>query len=143
MWTSNSYNLYLRFSHLILNWKHDTDALKSKYCSSEENWKLFKTGEPWNWVRAGERCWEDVVEDDAETNKLQDVGEDRAGREVLEIPDAADEDDWQEKDSNVDPVVPAGSKVSLYDLNKTIIVTQEMLENVEGTGIMFCATKSM
>ena len=44
--------------------------------------------------------------------------EDRAGREVLEVPDAANQDDRQQQDGDVDPVVPAWRKVSLYNLKK-------------------------
>ena len=107
---------YLRFTHLVFNRKNNAYSLKSKNGSSKEDGEFFRAGEPRHTAGVWQRLVEDVVEDDSETHELEDVGEHGAGGEVLEVPDAADHDDRQEQDSDVDPVVPAWRKVSLYNL---------------------------
>ena len=107
---------HLRLGHLILNWKHNADSLKSKDGCPEKDWELFWTCEPGNRGGAGDGSGKDVVEDDAKTSKLQDVCQDRAGREIPQVLDAADEDHRNQEDSNVEAVVPVKSEVGLHNL---------------------------
>ena len=110
---------YLRFTHLVFNRKNNAYSLKSKNGSSKEDGEFFRAGEPWHTAGVWQRLVEDVVEDDSQSDKLEDVGEDGTGGEVLQVPDAADQNDWDQEDGNVDSVIPTRGQVGFnYLTNK-------------------------
>ena len=110
---------YLRFTHLVFNRKNNAYSLKSKNGSSKEDGEFFRAGEPRHTAGVWQRLVEDVVEDDSQSDKLEDVGEDGTGGEVLQVPDAADQDDWDQEDGYVDSVIPPRGQVGFnYLTNK-------------------------
>ena len=64
----------LWLGHLILNRQHHTDSLKCKNCRSKENGKLDSTCKPGHGIGAGDGCGKNIVENNAKTNKLKNVG---------------------------------------------------------------------
>ena len=117
-WLGHRQNFHLWFPHLVLYRKDNTDSLKGEDCGAEEDWKACRGCEPGNSVSGGQFGVEYVEENDCQSNKLQDVGQHGARREIFEVLDAADEDDWEDEEPDVDSVAPAGRQVSLHDLRK-------------------------
>ena len=103
--------------HLILYGQGLVDPVEGEEDRSEEERELAHAGEPGDGGEGGEGAGEDEVEDDSHPSELQHAGQEDEGGEDLEVPDAADQDDGEEEEADVDSVVPAWSKVTLHDLS--------------------------
>ena len=71
--------------NLVLDWEDNRDALDGKDGRAEEEREPVRRRHPRDRVGVGQRLREDVVKYDAQSDKLDDVGENGKGREVSEM----------------------------------------------------------